>query len=169
MKKLLAGLIALILLVALQSEASVDALHYGALTAEAPADRIFSGPCSQSYFLLKSDGSLWARGRNDSGQLGDGSTTAKSNNTYSQPEEAEFGVKILEDVQAASGGASHTLILKKDGSLWACGDNQYGQLGDGTTVQRLTPVKIMEECSPSARADGIPWPSRRTAAFGHGA
>ena len=33
-------------------------------------------------------------------------------------------------------GGSHTVVLKNDGTLWAWGDNFYGQLGDGTTTRR---------------------------------
>ena len=36
----------------------------------------------------------------------------------------------------------HTIAIKKDGSLWAWEDNQYGQLGDGTTTTQSTPVQI---------------------------
>jgi len=32
--------------------------------------------------------------------------------------------------------------LKSDGTVWAWGYNYYGQLGDGTTTQRLTPVQV---------------------------
>ena len=44
-------------------------------------------------------------------------------------------------------GANHTLILKQDsngnpGTLWAMGDNQYGQLGDGTTTDRSLAVEV---------------------------
>ena len=35
--------------------------------------------------------------------------------------------------------------ITNDGSLWAWGENKYGQLGDGTKENRLTPVKIMED------------------------
>ena len=38
----------------------------------------------------------------------------------------------------------HTLILKADHTLWACGENEFGQLGDGTTIKRLNPVKVMD-------------------------
>lgn len=40
-------------------------------------------------------------------------------------------------------GNNHALAIKTDNSLWAWGDNSYGQLGDGTTTNRKVPVKIM--------------------------
>jgi alpha-tubulin suppressor-like RCC1 family protein len=39
--------------------------------------------------------------------------------------------------------ASHTLFIKSDGSLWGSGYNYFGQLGDGTNVNRLLPEKIV--------------------------
>ena len=41
-------------------------------------------------------------------------------------------------------GTNHSLAIKDDGSLWAWGSNYYGQLGDGTTESRYTPIKILE-------------------------
>lgn len=38
---------------------------------------------------------------------------------------------------------SFTFVVKKDGSLWAWGDNSSGQLGVGDTNSRLSPVKVM--------------------------
>lgn len=89
---------------------------------------------SNYTMILKNDGSLWACGRNNYGQLGDGTTTDQAT-----------PVKIMEEVATVTAGRSHTMIVKNDGSLWACGRNDYGQLGDGTTNDRTTPVKIMEE------------------------
>jgi hypothetical protein len=43
---------------------------------------------------------------------------------------------------AVSAGGSHTLGLRADGSVWAWGANGSGQLGDGTTTQRTTPVAV---------------------------
>jgi alpha-tubulin suppressor-like RCC1 family protein len=44
--------------------------------------------------------------------------------------------------QKAAGGANHTLIVKSDGTLWAIGDNSYGQLGDGSNTLRARPVQV---------------------------
>ena len=35
------------------------------------------------------------------------------------------------------------VIIKSDNSIWMCGYNQHGQLGDGTTEDRITPVEIV--------------------------
>ena len=64
-------------------------------------------------------------------------------------EEIIFGIPIVQ-VEA---GDSHSLILKSDGSLWACGLNKYGQLGDGTTTNRTTPVKVMSDVKSMSAGD----------------
>lgn len=90
-----------------------------------------SGLYSHSLFL-KTDGSVWASGFNDFGELGDGTTTNRSSS-----------VQVMTGIQAISAGATHSLFLKSNGSVWACGYNFYGQLGDGTTTNRSTPVQVM--------------------------
>jgi alpha-tubulin suppressor-like RCC1 family protein len=88
---------------------------------------------------LKKDMTLWAWGNNSHGQLGDGTTKAKA-----------APVRIGTEARwvAVSAGDQHTVALSLcDGclathSLWAWGFNKYGQLGDGTTTDKTSPVRI---------------------------
>lgn len=97
------------------------------LQAAIPA--ISSGD-SHSLFL-KSNGTAWACGKNNDGQIGNGGFGSE----YTP-------VQVMSDVQAISAGDAHSLFLKSDGTVWACGANLQGQLGDGTTTTRRTPVQI---------------------------
>ena len=72
---------------------------------------------------LKSDGSVWAWGNNDKGQLGDESKSDKNKRKK---------IDKLTDVTDIACGWRHTVNLKSDGTVWAWGDNTNGQLGDGT-------------------------------------
>lgn len=82
--------------------------------------------------FIESDGSLWGMGRNDVGQLGDGTT----NNRI-------VPVRIVaSNVVAAAAGSFHSLILTADGNLWAMGANGNGRLGDGTTSDQHNPEQI---------------------------
>jgi alpha-tubulin suppressor-like RCC1 family protein len=47
---------------------------------------------------------------------------------------------------SVSGGGNSSFILKRtDGTLWACGNNRYGQLGTGDTISRSVPVQVMSD------------------------
>lgn len=52
--------------------------------------------------------------------------------------------KIMEDVSMAAEGGSHTAVLSRNGSLYTKGDNEWGQLGDGTFVNKTEFVKVCE-------------------------
>jgi len=87
---------------------------------------------------LKNDGTLWAWGKNDAGQLGDGTFGWEPNILPIQVgTEANW-------VQVAA-GLWHTVATKSDGTLWAWGNNEYGQLGDGTFEDKANPVRIGTE------------------------
>ncbi|MEO5712633.1 MAG: hypothetical protein ABIT37_04020, partial [Luteolibacter sp.] len=73
---------------------------------------------------------------------------------------------IASNVIAATAGTLHSLFLKTDGTLWAMGDNAYGQLGEGTNADRLTPVQIASQVVAAAagqyfsvflKTDGTLW------------
>jgi alpha-tubulin suppressor-like RCC1 family protein len=93
------------------------------------------------------DGKLWAWGRNDRGQVGDG-----SNETRLDPVQ----VKGLDDVKIDSfiGGYFHSLVLATDGTIWAWGNNDSGQLGDGTTQNRNLPAQVADISGVKAIAGG---------------
>jgi alpha-tubulin suppressor-like RCC1 family protein len=82
----------------------------------------------------RADGALYAWGWNRQGQLGDG-----SNNDRTTPVIVSGGVTTWKQVAQ---GELHTLALRTDGTLWAWGYNQNGQLGDGTTADKTTPVQV---------------------------
>ena len=81
---------------------------------------------------LKKDGTVWAWGDNEFGELGDGTITGRN-----IPVQAR-----LSGVGSIAARGDFTLALKNDGSVWAWGGNRYGELGDGTTIDRLSPVKV---------------------------
>ncbi|AEC02809.1 fimbrillin family protein [Parasphaerochaeta coccoides] len=91
--------------------------------------------------ILKKDGTLWATGYNNDGQLGVGAVATYTTSIPVQVK-GSGGVGFMTDVAAVSTKQNHTMILKKDGTLWATGYNYYGQLGDGTTTRRTTPVRV---------------------------
>jgi len=88
---------------------------------------------------LKEDGTVWAWGNNTSGQLGDNTTTQR---TLPIQVQGPGGSGFLTGIEAISAGASHSLALKDDGTVWSWGSNTSGQLGDNTTTQRTTPVQV---------------------------
>ena len=117
---------------------------------------LFSAPPVQGQFIkivggdsyslaLKNDGTVWACGRNDKGQLGDGTKTDKA--TVVQ-------VSGLSEITAIAGGYSHSLALKNDGTVWAWGDNYYGQLGDVTRTDKTTAVQVSGLSGITAIAGG---------------
>lgn len=78
-------------------------------------------------FGIKPDGTLWAWGLNDVGQLGIGNTT----NQFS-PVQVGTDTDWVDVVSGGSGNDQFTIATKSDGTVWAWGDNQVGQYGNGT-------------------------------------
>jgi hypothetical protein len=79
---------------------------------------------------IKSDGTLWGWGENVYGKLGDG-TSGRANSQRTTPVASAPG----NDWKQVAAGGSHSLALKKDGTLWGWGNNWAGQLGIGMFSQ----------------------------------
>ena len=90
---------------------------------------------------LNSDGTLATWGRNNSGQLGNGSMT---DHQVPVAVNSESGASALfgKNAVAIFSGFEHCLALCSDGTMSAWGRNALGQLGDNSTTQRLVPVAV---------------------------
>lgn len=108
---------------------------------------------------LRSDGTLWAFGGNDDGQVGDTSSADRL-------EPVQVGTALRWSATAT--GAYHTAALTRDGALFTWGRNAAGQLGDGTTATRFEPTALPttarfkavaagEAYTLALRTDGTVW------------
>jgi alpha-tubulin suppressor-like RCC1 family protein len=105
---------------------------------------VIAAACAYHHTLaVRDDGTVWAFGINDRGQLGDGTTTHRT---------LPVQVSELEGVRAVSlaggggeevpGNYGHSMALLDDGTVRAWGCNDHGELGDGTTEDRLVPSPV---------------------------
>jgi len=103
-----------------------------------PLDGIIALAAGSRHSLaLRADGKVLAWGANDKGQLGDGTTTDRT-----LPVEVAQDKKgdAFVDIVAIAAGASYSVALRGDGGVWTWGQNESGELGDGTTTERHAPV-----------------------------
>jgi alpha-tubulin suppressor-like RCC1 family protein len=89
--------------------------------------------------VLLADGTVLAWGENTSGQLGDGTKTAKDVPT---PVPGLVNVRALA-IGGSSSHGGHILALLSDGTVRSLGSNSHGELGDGTTTERHSPVRVL--------------------------
>ncbi|MCZ6690490.1 MAG: cell wall anchor protein, partial [Planctomycetota bacterium] len=99
------------------------------------------------------DGTVRAWGWNRDGQLGDGTTTNRW--TPVQAVDPSDPTGFLAGVTAVAAGSLHTAALLGDGTLRAWGYNEGGQLGDGTTTNRWTPVQVVHPSDPTGFLTGV--------------
>lgn len=82
---------------------------------------------------IKTSSELWSWGINFAGRLGDGTTFNKCSPVRE--------ICSATDWCRVSVGCDHTIALKTSGQLWAWGNNQCGNLGDGTIICRCSPIR----------------------------
>ena len=91
---------------------------------------------AQHACAIKQNGSVWCWGNNANGQLGRGTSTTSW---------VAAQITSLSNATSIAAGMRHTCAVVRETqgtSVYCWGNNAYGQLGDGTTTNRLTPVKV---------------------------
>ncbi|MBF0450629.1 MAG: DUF5011 domain-containing protein [Candidatus Magnetomorum sp.] len=88
----------------------------------------------------KSNGTVWAWGKNSDGQLGYFTGTAFSRTP--QQVKASDGIGNLINIVDVAAGLAHSLALKDDGTVMAWGNNADGRLGNGTETSSTLPVSV---------------------------
>ena len=86
--------------------------------------------------VLTAAGDVWVTGWNEYGQLGLDSTVDEASLSFSSKWK-----QVIADTKAIAAGHLHSIVLKQDGSVWAAGRNDYGQLGDGSNYDSKTFVQ----------------------------
>lgn len=93
---------------------------------------------------LKSDGTVWAWGANDYAQVGNG---VAANNVPVANQVVGDGFPNLTGIVDISAGGFHSVALANNSTVWAWGDNEWGQIGGGTVFTNNTafkPVQVVD-------------------------
>ena len=85
--------------------------------------------------MVKPDGTIWAAGDNTLGQL--------AMDTEAVTMMTNFVEVLSGGAKAVATGGGHSMVVKKDGSLWSTGGNMFGQLGDGSNTHRHSFVPLI--------------------------
>jgi alpha-tubulin suppressor-like RCC1 family protein len=96
---------------------------------------------------LRTNGTIWTWGGNSGGRIGDGTTTDRSS-----PVSVVGG---FTDWCQIGTGLTQSFGIRTGGTLWAWGCNNCGQLGDGTVVNRCSPVSVVGGFTDWCQVDGF--------------
>jgi len=92
--------------------------------------------CKDYSSAIKTDGTLWCWGNNNTGALGDNTVANRSSPVQT--------ITLGTNWKQVYAGAYHCAAVKTDGTLWCWGNNlQYGALGDNTIILRSSPVQTV--------------------------
>ena len=105
---------------------------------------------------IDEDGNTWAWGQNSHGHLGNSTSTVSDFAANPVPVRVRYPANAGSvTATQVSAGVYHSLAVDTDGNTWAWGYNDFGQLGDNTTSERHTPVKVF--ASKQSTSSAGPW------------
>ena len=117
------------------------------LSSQINISKIFTG--AYNSFVIKENGTLWATGDNEDGQLGIGTFgSGNVSNVFVQ-------IGTSADWKTISASSAHTLAIKIDGTLWAWGSNQQGKLGNRSMTSSYVPIQIGTDSDWKAITGGL--------------
>lgn len=124
-----------------QGELGNGSASLGASTdiPEKVMDNVASVSCGFTHIgAVKTDGSLWMWGDNGSGQLGNGyqGSLIGYQGAGSEAPIVTRPAWLMDGVASFTCGYHHTVIIKTDGTMWVCGSNSNGQLGNNKQGDR---------------------------------
>ena len=137
-------------LLALLLALPAPALAYDGATPDQP-NRLSAGLSHTAY--VDEHGTLWTWGSNQEGQLGAETQETGVDREGNQVAVSGTSLAVLEDVRSVAAGGDFTVALKTDGTLWAWGGNDYGQLGNGTVVSAAQPVQVLDQVTAVSAGD----------------
>ena len=125
--------------------------HFGRNPSLIMGDAVAVSTHSSTTMVVRTDGSLWAWGRNASGRIGDGTITMIGFGADFMPitvadNDRSYPIHIMDDVRDVFISELRTMATKNDGSLWVWGHiqgdvNEY----DGLNTHRLSPDHLMDD------------------------
>lgn len=95
---------------------------------------------SYTTFATKTNGTLWAWGTNVGGMFGNGTLPNPGDEGYYFIDPVQIGSDT--DWESFSTGSNYVAAIKTDGTLWTWGENNAGQLGNGSTTDSYIPVQV---------------------------
>lgn len=107
----------------------------GAQAASDAAVWQFVSAGSEQTYAIKTDGTLWAWGSAEYGELGNGSKTPGKVSTPTQ-------IGVEKTWKFAAGGSGRAFFIAEDGTLWSCGTAEGGVLGTNSAAAQTLPVQI---------------------------
>ena len=104
--------------------------------------------------ILTEEGSVWVTGWNVYGQLGDELSRIVDTDNNFRMNNQRFHIAMHGGAKAVAAGDAHSIVLNQDGSVWAAGRNNNGQLGDGSRDDRSNFVQVVPRSAVAVAAGG---------------